>query len=137
MATITCVCRAEEIGRVAEINVNSNWTGLDLRNAIAEALKLSVSTMRFQCRSIHDSDMVGDVGLREGSSVFINSQDTTNVRFVRSKLRSEAIAARITVLEDLGFPRTDCEKALRASEFNVDRAADCLLRGSVPELLGI
>jgi UV excision repair protein RAD23 len=42
--------------------------------------------------------------------------------------------AKIDNLEALGFSRGDCEVALRASHGNVDRAADFLLSGHVPDL---
>jgi UV excision repair protein RAD23 len=41
---------------------------------------------------------------------------------------------KIDNLEALGFSRGDCEVALRASHGNVDRAADFLLSGHVPDI---
>jgi Holliday junction resolvasome RuvABC DNA-binding subunit len=49
----------------------------------------------------------------------------------------EIIEKRVTALEELGFPRQDCERALRAAQFNMDRATDYLLSGTIPEPLVI
>jgi hypothetical protein len=47
------------------------------------------------------------------------------------------IEQRIQSLEELGFHRADCEKALKSALFNLDRAADYLVSGSIPEPLSL
>jgi hypothetical protein len=49
----------------------------------------------------------------------------------------DVIKQRIDRLEELGYPRMDCEKALVAAAYNIDRASDYLVLGVIPKPLMI
>lgn len=50
-------------------------------------------------------------------------------------LRGEALETTLTELQNMGFPRDECMRALRAAFYNPDRAVDYLLNG-IPEGAG-
>ena len=56
---------------------------------------------------------------------------------IRGAMSLEDIRIRTKQLMDLGFKLEDVEKALRAAQFNTDRAVDYLLSGNIPEPLVI
>jgi Fe2+ transport system protein FeoA len=100
-------------------------------------------------------DRLTDLGLKDGSKIIVNSpilRESSNVSFKREirdvgiqisrkprvvGFNDEQIEQRVVRLTEFGFLRNDCEKALRAAAFNLDRAIDYLLSGNIPEPLVI
>jgi hypothetical protein len=102
---------------------------------------IQVHSMKYNRHEIEDSDRLDSIGLSERSTIFLNSPvctesyesrqiepDTTRRRF-----SPDQIAERIGRLEELGFHRSLCEKALRSAGYEVGRAADFLVSGYIPE----
>jgi hypothetical protein len=131
------------------------------------ALTPKVRSMKFSRREIQQNDDLRNIGLKDGSTIIVNSptlrasqtlmrsasppevpqllykREPQNVEVPLPRrprvvgFSAEQIEQRVGRLEELGFPRDDCEKALKAAAFNLDRATDYLLSGKIPEPLVI
>jgi hypothetical protein len=142
---IVCWFRARDMGRMAEISVDTSWSVPILRARAEEALQLTVRTMKYKRREIQETDSLEKLGLVDGATVFVNSPTlVSSAPIIRppppraAGFTEEVIARRVAQLQELGFPRDDCERALRAAQFNTDRAVDYLIRGApIPEPLVI
>jgi hypothetical protein len=161
MNAFRCFFHERESRRVAECDVWVTWSVSFLRARVQALFGIPVRTLKFNRRLISNSERLSNLNLKDRSTFFVNSptldvdtqqrnsgepqlRNTNEVpddrqplqRPMRSRAFSpEAIEERIKKLEDLGFPRADCEKALQSALFNVDRAADYLVNGSIPEPL--
>jgi hypothetical protein len=137
MSTIPCVFRSRDSGRVLEMDVSTKWTVSFLRSRVQDEMGVRVRTLKYKRREMADGDCLGDLGLNGGATIFVNSQTLSPAPIAKRPrvcgFSEEAIGQRVSRLEALGYPRGDCEKALRAAAFNLDRAADYLAGGRVPE----
>jgi hypothetical protein len=111
---------------------------------VQRELRVTVRTLKFKRREIKDNDSLQELGLADGATVFVNSPAIASAPVIRppqpgaASFSEDVIARRIAQLREFRFPRDDCERALRAAQFNPDRAVDYLLSGSpIPEPLVI
>jgi hypothetical protein len=138
------------MGKTAELRGDLTWSGAVLRAHAADALDFAVHTLKYRRREIADDAILEDLGVENGCCIFVNSSNLTSsaclakpVPLERAPPRvsgftDEVISRRVVQLQELGFPREDCERALRAAQFNTDRAVDYLLSGAaIPEPLVI
>jgi hypothetical protein len=165
MAFVKCVFRARDTGLHIEFAVSTTWSVRFLRTQVEEALGIRVHTLKYNRREITDGDQLQDLGLKDGATIFVNSQTlaaslpvtltTTRhpasepprarevmVEWRRPRPRvcgfsKEVIQQRVNRLVELGYQQADCEKALRAAAFNMDRAVDYLTSGNIPEPLAV
>jgi hypothetical protein len=142
--SLPCIFQERQIGRAAKFLVCLSWTAAVLRNHVEKALGIPVRSLKFQHRDISNHGPIDDLGLTSGSVIFVNSPMIDWIRQgARPRLpgaggfRAEVVEKRVAALMELGFERDECERALRAAQFNLDRATDYLLSGTIPEPLVI
>jgi hypothetical protein len=150
-----------DTGKQFDMDVPLTWTVARLRDHLEERLHIPVYSLKMKGRIFEDDDVMADLGLGASANIFLNSRSlvaSMPVQEIKVKepapprakdapVRSrpppprtrgfteEQIAERVAFLEELGFETALCEKALKAACFNLDRAADYLLLGNVPEPL--
>jgi hypothetical protein len=160
MDRVTLFLLNRDTGECVPIAADLCWSGGELRQAAESALRTAVHTLKYSRREILDAERLLDAGLAAHATVFVNSPSLVRsltlgapppLAEVPPRAREtgmrplprppgftrESIAARVAQLTELGFPEDDCERALRAAQFNSDRAVDYLLSGSIPEPLVI
>jgi UV excision repair protein RAD23 len=139
------------------IVLNRDDTVFEVRQSLEELLGFEVNQLKCQRRLLDDSETIGSLGIAADSAIFVNPQVTSGGKSDRLRPRScpmlqpvrvpplqplpprstgwtrEAIDGRIDRLADLGFARDQCEIALKTACFNIDRAADYLVAGFVPD----
>jgi hypothetical protein len=114
-------------------------------NLVQQTLNVPVRSLKFKRRTITFDDKLSDIDLKHNSVIFVNSprvKPTFPAFKINKRPRivgfdTETIKKRISQLEKLGYEYSDCEKALRAAAFNMDRATDYLVSGVIPEPFGI
>jgi hypothetical protein len=130
---------------LAELTASSTVAQVKLR--LEAALDEPVRQLKFQRRLLDDNELVSSLGLRPGAIIFVNPQVARRTDRLRPRADpqsapvalpprptgwpKEAIEARIDRLTELGYARPDCDRALRAAWFNVDRAGEFLVSGSI------
>jgi hypothetical protein len=127
--------------------VGSEETVYEIRQRLGASLGIPVQTLKFRKAILSDNQCIKDLGLSEKSVILVNPQVYNNndqkqshQRFHRPRTvgwTEEQISARVNRLVEFGYPREDCERALKAAQFNMDRAVDYLVSGSIPQPLSI
>jgi hypothetical protein len=143
--SLQCTFIDRESGHRAAVNVYLTFNVQFLIQQIERVLKVTVRSLKFKRRTIAPSDKLSDLGLTHNSVVFVNSprvESTLPAKTTSQRPRvvgfdTETIKKRVSLLGKLGYPLSDCEKALRAAAFNMDRAADYLASGVIPEPFAI
>jgi hypothetical protein len=142
-----------ESGLRVDVQLNSENTIAEVKLMVSNYFMKQVFMLKANRRILFDDERVCDAGIKPGSVIFINPQAVTSsvplgsrVQFTEPAIprilpvlpprsvgwTKEAIDERISTLTELGFARSDCERALHAANYNVDRAADFLVSGSIP-----
>jgi len=126
----------------------STETIKDVSNALKADLNESVFALKLNRQILDLSTQLSELSLTPESVILINPQVKNALvvqlnsipsqsRLVNLPPRStdwtdEQIQQKIGLLTNLGFPRADCERAIRSADFNVDRAVEYLISGVVP-----
>jgi hypothetical protein len=161
MALCRCTFHMRDTGKQFDMDVPLSWSVATLREHLEEKMGIRIFSLKMKGRVFGDDDAMADLGLGASANVFLNSRSyavSSPVEKVkvnepapsRAKdapvrcrpppprtrgFTKEQIAERVASLEALGFETALCEKALKAACYNLDRAADYLLSGNVPEPL--
>jgi hypothetical protein len=72
-----CVFRTRDAGKVAELDVDVNWSVAELRQRIEESIGIRVYSLKCKNREILDSDSLGDLELLENSVIFMSFEPGT------------------------------------------------------------
>jgi hypothetical protein len=164
MASFNVVFRRRDNRDVLAMEVSTLWTVSTLRAKLEARMGIRVHTLKYNRKQIEEDADLGSIGLADGATIFINSQTLVasmplcarpmhpatrppaametpaewRCRRPRvSGFSEDVIRERIKRLTEMGGSWEDAEKALRAAAFNMDRAADYLASGNIPEPLGI
>jgi hypothetical protein len=143
MSVCRAVFTARDAGLTAELDVSLNWPVLELYRRLESLMGIEVHSLKFNRREILDTDRLDALGLGPNPIIFVNSQTLapTSVPSAERVRRAtgcspEELEERIHRLEELGFERELCVKALKSASYCIHRAARYLLSGWVPEPLG-
>jgi uncharacterized UBP type Zn finger protein len=126
--------------------INSEDTVWQIRQRLTASLGIAVERLKFRKQILSDNQYIKDLGLSDKSVIFVNpqvyNQDEMQChqRFQRPRTvgwTEKQVSARVNRLVEFGFPRDDCERALKAAWFNMNRAVNYLISGFIPEPLRI
>lgn len=139
-----------------QIDYTPCQTFFETKMKLAQLLNVDKDSLQilFKAQPIDDSKTFADIDYEAGNILFISftqahqkvekqkKEKPTTVKSVqylpprgdRSFLPSqEKIDAMVKLLQELGFEKELCKKALKAACYNCDRAADYLLSNTIPE----
>lgn len=131
--------------------MNTKATIAELKQVISDSLSIVAHTLKENRRILRDDEIFCDIGLSDGSVVFVNPQalafsnaspNATTDPEQRFRVNpvlpprsvgwnKEEVKSRVKALERLGFDRDECDAALCAAACNADRAVDYLLSGHI------
>jgi hypothetical protein len=133
--------QARDVPQVT-LPVSSEETVWQIRQRLIASLGIPVEKLKFRKQILRDNQYIKDLSLSEKSVIFVNPQVynkaeiQSHQQFQRLRIvgwTEEEKSSRINRLIEFGYPREDCERALKAAQFNMDRAVDYLMSGYIPK----